>query len=198
MSRPGPAPKPTHIKLVGGNAGKRPINKDEPLPAVAESVPAAPQYLSEDEAKVWDATAAKLFECGLLTEADEEALALYCVTFQRWKWAEAKLKEPPHYEYVMTKEAMGVPRDEYIKQGWTDAQLVAWGYMLEPELIDAAIVKTKTGYMAHSPYLTIANKCFDQLKAMLQEFGMTPAARSRVTAKPPEKGDAMANFLKQK
>jgi len=198
MSRPGPAPKPSHIKLVTGNPGGRPINKEEALPEVCEDIPAAPSYLSEEQAQVWDDTAKMLYECGLLTRADESALAMYCATFVRWRWAEDKLSQPPTWVYTMTKEAMGISRDEYIAKGWTDDQLVAYGYMLQPELMDAAVVQTKTGYLAHSPYLTIANKCFDQLKAILQEFGMTPAARSRVTAAPPKAGDGMDGFLKQR
>lgn len=42
------------------------------------------------------------------------------------------------------------------------------------------LVKTPNGYPAQSPYLAIANKAFDQMKAMLTEFGMTPSSRTRV------------------
>ena len=38
---PGPPPKPTKLKLLAGNPGKRPLNENEPEPeAVAPSVPA--------------------------------------------------------------------------------------------------------------------------------------------------------------
>jgi len=191
----GPPPKPTHIKLVAGNPGKRPINKNEPLPRTSEDIPSAPDYLNPEAAAIWDKMAGELHDCGLLTSVDEDALALYCTTFARWLWAEAKLQEPPKTVYTMTEKAEGITRDEYVAKGWTDEQLVAYGYMLEPETLDPHVMKTKSGYLAHSPYLAIANKCFDQLKALLQEFGMTPAARSRVQAAPKTKDDPMDAFL---
>lgn len=45
------------------------------------------------------------------------------------------------------------------------------------------IIKTpKTGYPMPSPYLQVANKAFEQMKSLLTEFGMTPAARAKVPA----------------
>ena len=45
------------------------------------------------------------------------------------------------------------------------------------------IVKSdKPSGMMMSPYMRIADKAFDQMKAMLAEFGMTPSSRSRLTA----------------
>ncbi|MCK6460908.1 MAG: phage terminase small subunit P27 family [Planctomycetaceae bacterium] len=45
-----------------------------------------------------------------------------------------------------------------------------------------AVVKAPSGYLAHSPYLAIANKALEQMRAFLVEFGMTPSSRSRVHA----------------
>lgn len=47
------------------------------------------------------------------------------------------------------------------------------------------VFKTPNGYPAQSPYLSMANKAFDQMTKMLIEFGMTPSARARVTASLP-------------
>lgn len=44
------------------------------------------------------------------------------------------------------------------------------------------VIKAPTGYPVQSPYLSIANKAFDQMKAMLTEFGMTPSSRTRVVS----------------
>lgn len=45
------------------------------------------------------------------------------------------------------------------------------------------IVKAPTsGYLMPNPMIAITNTAFSQLRAMLTEFGMTPSARSRVTA----------------
>lgn len=44
------------------------------------------------------------------------------------------------------------------------------------------VVKNPSGFPVQSPYLLIANKAFDQMRAMLTEFGMTPSSRTRVAA----------------
>jgi hypothetical protein len=41
---PGPPPKPTHLKLVTGNPGRRPLNKREPKPK--PGIPSVPAHLS--------------------------------------------------------------------------------------------------------------------------------------------------------
>ena len=46
-------------------------------------------------------------------------------------------------------------------------------------------VLAQSGFEMQSPYLSIANKCFDQLLKLQIEMGMTPSARSRVNATPP-------------
>jgi P27 family predicted phage terminase small subunit len=47
-----------------------------------------------------------------------------------------------------------------------------------------AVIKSPSGYPIQSPYVSIANKAGEQVRLMLAEFGMTPAARSRVHADP--------------
>jgi len=44
-----------------------------------------------------------------------------------------------------------------------------------------AVVKGKDGYPVRSPYFMIMQRSFDQMKAMLTEFGMTPSSRTRVS-----------------
>lgn len=46
------------------------------------------------------------------------------------------------------------------------------------------IVKAPSGYPVQSPYLSIANKAFDQMKSILIEFGMTPSSRTRIQTTP--------------
>jgi P27 family predicted phage terminase small subunit len=47
-----------------------------------------------------------------------------------------------------------------------------------------AVIKSPSGFPIQSPYVAIANKAGEQVRLMLAEFGMTPAARSRVHAEP--------------
>ena len=195
---PGPGKKPSHIKLVEGNPGGRPI-QEEPEPFTGADVPEPPEYLSEEEAALWRQTAGTLYECGLLTLADENSLALYCSTLRRWHVAHDELKKPPRWVYSMTPAAQGVSRDEYLAKGWTDEQLMAYGYMEEPQLLDPTIMRTRTGYLGPSPYMTMLNKAQDQLNKLHTEFGMTPASRTKVSgAKKPDSGDGMDKFLGDK
>lgn len=42
------------------------------------------------------------------------------------------------------------------------------------------VIEAPSGYLYQSPYLSIANNAFVQMKSILVEFGMTPSSRTRV------------------
>jgi len=90
----GRKPLPSHLKLVKGNPGRRPLNENEPLPDL--SIPTPPAHLS-DEAKVeWGRVVEQLFRLGLISEIDRAAFAAYCQAYGRWIQAEraiAKMAE---------------------------------------------------------------------------------------------------------
>ena len=84
-------PKPTALRLIEGNRGRRPFNKREPKPRPV--VPKCPRHLN-DAAKVeWKRIAKTLHKLGLLTEIDGGQLALYCQAWGRWIEAEDELKK---------------------------------------------------------------------------------------------------------
>ena len=86
MAQKGRKPKPTAMKVLEGNPGKRPLNLFEPTPDA--KMPSCPDWL-EDEAKAeWDRLAVPLFNLGILTELDMAPFALYCQAYARWKEAE--------------------------------------------------------------------------------------------------------------
>lgn len=94
----GRKPKPTHLKLVTGNPGKRPINEREPVPA--NKLPTPPAFLA-DEAKVeWGRVAEELYRIGVLSSIDRGALAAYCQAYARWAQAEAAINATPAKEAV--------------------------------------------------------------------------------------------------
>lgn len=88
---PTPKPRPTKMKLLEGNPGRRPIPSGEPQPPVSFKVPAPPKHLSKSAKKEWKDISKKLHRLGLLTEIDYSALALYCQSYGRWVDAEEKL-----------------------------------------------------------------------------------------------------------
>lgn len=92
MAKAGRKAKPTALKLVQGNPGKRPLNKDEPQPTRVYA-PQPPDSLNELEAAKWTDTARKLAECRVLTELDLDALEIYCRNWVAMHEAIADLNE---------------------------------------------------------------------------------------------------------
>ncbi len=91
MGRRGPPPKPTKLKLLSGNAGKRPLNPNEPEPEV--EIPEIPEHLGEEARREWERISTDLADVGLLTRIDRAALAAYCQAWARWVEAEGQLKK---------------------------------------------------------------------------------------------------------
>ena len=80
MGLRGPAPKPTSLRLLQGNAGHRPLNGAEPKPE--EKAPPCPLYIRADPNawKEWKRLAPILLRMRVLTEADATVLASLCIT----------------------------------------------------------------------------------------------------------------------
>lgn len=89
----GRKPKPTTLKLLEGNPGKRPISGREPRPPATR--PTCPAHLSPTAKAEWKRLAPTLNRIGVLTQVDRAALAAYCQAYGRWVEAERKLKETP-------------------------------------------------------------------------------------------------------
>lgn len=148
MAKRGTKPKPTRLKVIAGNPGKRKLAADKPglVPLAVDDPP--PAELDEIGARRWSELLQELSVCEFLTRIDRDALALYCGAYSRWTRANEAINE--------------------------------FGLM----------VKGPAGHPAHSPYLAIANKAFEQMRQLLAEFGMTPSARSRQ----PTSGDKANQF----
>ena len=87
----GRKPKPTAVKKLAGNPGKRPLNANEPRPPIPESTPYAPRHLNREAKKEWRRLTGILMDLGLYTEIDRAALAMYCQAWGRWVAAERHL-----------------------------------------------------------------------------------------------------------
>ena len=86
MSHRGRPRKPTALKILEGNPGKRPLNKKEPKPK--KGVPSCPAWLMPDAKKEWKRLSPELEAMGLLSRIDMAAFAGYCQAYARWKEAE--------------------------------------------------------------------------------------------------------------
>ena len=79
----GRKPKPTELKLIEGNPGKRPLPENEPKPEPI--APKCPTWLHKDAKKEWKRIAPQLERLGLLTQVDMAALAGYCESWAQYK-----------------------------------------------------------------------------------------------------------------
>lgn len=82
----GRKPKPTAMKKLEGNPGKRKLNTKEPVPA--KEMPACPEWLMPEAKKEWERLAKLMNQMGVLTEVDMAAFAAYCQSYARWKEAQ--------------------------------------------------------------------------------------------------------------
>ena len=71
--------KPSQLKVLQGNPGRRPLNDAEPQPP--PEIPAAPEFLHPAALAEWNRLAPLLFGLGLLSQIDRPALSCLC---QSW------------------------------------------------------------------------------------------------------------------
>jgi P27 family predicted phage terminase small subunit len=159
----GRKPKPSHLKLVAGNPGRRPLNPCEPKPELA--LPEVPEHLSAGAKLEWERIARELYSLRLLTRLDRSALAAYCQAYADWVDAEAQLKR---YGTVIKSPLRTVTRRA--RDG-------------------SEVTETSGGFPMQSPFLAIRNKALELMHRFAIEFGMTPSARSRVSATGAESQD---------
>lgn len=143
MARP---TKPTHLKLVEGNRGKRSQNNFEPDAEYLYDL-TPPAHLSAEEQVKWNDLAPKLRASKLLTVLEVTALCLLCETLV---------------------------------------------------MLDIIKVELGTDYVSHNSKGTSLNQlmvarsmAFKQAMLLMQQFGMTPAARARVVVN--SQGDLFGN-----
>jgi P27 family predicted phage terminase small subunit len=147
--RRGPKPKPTSIRVLQGNPGKRRLPRDEPAPAGAE-MPEPPAALSDAARAEWDLIAPALHRMRLLSEVDRQALAAYCEACARWSAAQSAVNEM----------ARSDPRT------------------------GGLLIKAPSGIVYENPLVGIARRAALDAVRFGTEFGMTPSARTRVSAAP--------------
>jgi P27 family predicted phage terminase small subunit len=122
----GRKPKPTALKKLAGTLRPNRTNRSEPMPKAGRPEP--PADLDEVARAVWEYYGPILARCKVLTMADRECLACYCVAAGRRAQAEEELaKHGP-----VVKSPSGYP----IQNPWlaiankSMEQLLKWGQEL--------------------------------------------------------------------
>lgn len=100
MATRGPKPKPAHLKILGGNPGKRPIEQSMELPA---ETPSAPACLDAEARREWSRICKALAPSRILTQADRAALASYCSSWSLFASATKTLA----VEGIVSEGSMG-------------------------------------------------------------------------------------------
>ena len=166
----GRRPTPTHLKVVKGNPGKRAINKKEPKPK--REIPGCPAYLSNTAKVAWGRLSVVIDRMGILTEADGPALERLCDCY-------AEILEC---------------RDIIARDGRTYSSVTTRTTSEEGEQVTVEEVKS---LLKANPAVGMLADADRRFKSYLVEFGLTPAARSKVQAKAEDdaKTDPLQEFF---
>lgn len=159
---PGPAPKPTALKLLEGNPGKRKLNENEPT---YEPTATPPDWLTEDALVVWNKFCKELKATGILTTVDVNAFGRYCDAFAQW----LKLKD------FINKNGTSYP----IYEKETVMEMVP--SVVPGKMVEKPIKKKVAVGAQAFPQAKQYKEISELLLRMEQQFGMTPASRTKLT-----------------
>jgi P27 family predicted phage terminase small subunit len=162
MGERGPKTTPVALQLLRGDPrklGKARLGAllDETIRPPVE-IPDAPASLRGEALSEWERIAPHLAKLGLISQIDRAALAAYCTAWGDFVWAENRV--------AALNDAARELGDKTGEHG--------------------RIWDTPSGYKQISVPLQIRNRAMEVMAKFLAEFGMSPAARSRVTASDPQ------------
>ena len=147
----GPPPKPTRLKLIEGNRGKKKLNTKEPKPQ--PTTPPRPYWLDGVAKRFWSRYVPILSRLGLFTEVDGVAMTLLAQAFSEYRGC------------------------------------------LETVQAEGRTFTTPLGYIAVRPEVGMLRKARKDIESLLAHFGMTPAARSRLSVELPGDDDEFEELL---
>ena len=161
MGQRGPKPTPSNIHYLNGNPSKKPAHQlmDSLQPEI--DIPSCPAHLWPEAKKEWKRITVELKRYGLISKLDRAALAMYVQTWAELVYAERMMSR--NMKIAAAKMAAAEEKGEEYRGG------------------DGMTEMTTNGNIIYSPYWVIANKARNQVDKFLQNFGMSPSARSRVT-----------------
>ena len=103
----GNRPKPTKLKLLQGNPGRRPINKAEPQPK--RGIPMMPKWLNEFPVAVkeWKRESKELDDMGIMTTADRGDLAMRAYLSAQIQEMALEIKKEGRVAYTSRMDSLG-------------------------------------------------------------------------------------------
>jgi P27 family predicted phage terminase small subunit len=151
----GPLPKPTVLKLLANNPGKRPLNLADGVNPRVE-IPTMPRHLGKAASKEWKRITPLLEELGLISGLDVAALGLYCQAVGRLVELETAFNAK-----VRAKVATGMDYAEAV--------------------YECSYATAPSGYAQQSVLVQLIRSHREEVNRYLAHFGLSPAARARVT-----------------
>ncbi len=104
----GRKPKPTTLRVLQGNPGKRRLNKDEPN--FGAGAPDKPTWLDEYASEAWDYFVFHLLAARVLQKAYQHILIVACSAYSQLRKCEKFLAEKQSISYVMSTDQGDVYR----------------------------------------------------------------------------------------
>lgn len=147
----GPAPTPTEILKLRGS-WRADTRPNEPQPK--KGAPPCPRRLKGEARQIWKSVCRILAEMNVLTRADGAQLERYCTYLARWRECEDFIAKNGATYPMYTEEA-----STYIGRMPDGRFLVGW---------------------CRHPHVTESRALDSALKQMEANFGLTPAARTRI------------------
>jgi P27 family predicted phage terminase small subunit len=170
----GPAPKPSKLKTLEGNPGKRQLAANEPQPQPAMTN--CPPFLKGAGRQEWKRISFELYQLGLLTKIDRAALTGYCSSWGLYADAEKELARLRREYRDMAKQRKKHPNIKMPSNGMVSI--------------------TSNGNVIMEPLLSVRKQALEQMHKFLTEFGMTPASRGRIEVDKVRKtNDPMEAFM---
>ena len=124
----GRKPKPTKLKELNGNAGKRALNKNEPkFDRITNIDP--PEWLEPLAGEMWERVVPQLCANDLLTVGDLHNVEAFCTAYARWRQSQIEIN---NYGVVVPHPETGVLQKNPAVTVMTETarQLVTFGSLL--------------------------------------------------------------------
>ena len=166
MGERGPAPKPTALKLIAGNPGKRELNVDEAIPDPMTSYDPPPEVAADPRAaSIWSRLVPDLAKCGLARSVDWPRLAAYCLKFSRWLF--------------LGEEIRRIQEENPSSKGTTYPIVEDYDEVVDGKKVRRERVK----YVAEFPWASEWRSLDRDLRADERVLGISPSARSRISVR---------------
>lgn len=132
----GRRPKPTRVKELAGNPGRRPLNEREPQPPSSSG--RAPRGLGLEGSRFWRRYGPVLAELGVLTQVDEPALRMAAEHWEVAVRAATELRDEG-----LTIEGRDGPKKNPLTQVLRDNSQALRGYLVEFGMTPASRAKVR-------------------------------------------------------